>query len=230
MNPEISSVVLGSGPYSHALSLVFGSLQISDSWLTRGAWGISSPFKAPLLHCENVFQAVSPSDQPAMTFWRQHRFWSLYGKLGGRDLRAKGLKWLVIQYECGLTDGAIPQLSAGYKRLSTSEGLMAILTAQKGAESFRFESWNDTLLADAEWKVRKQIFERVSSGPRIEAVRQEILACATRISPLFWERYSPPPQHSLANRIRSWLSTKKTDSVTPWFEMGEDLLSQTNLS
>ena len=228
--PEI--VVLGEGVYSRAVAQVFGALTIPDDWLIRQRWGAATTFSAPLVGCRRVFQVTFDTESSGRAHWRQDAFWRLYGKLGGKSIAASGLKWVLL--DCRNSSGIEAVLSNFCLRVPGAGGLAGILAACGQAEPHTYIDWHDSVLAEKEVKIRREIFRLVRNGERTVVSQDRIRNLAKDILPLGWERfcpYPPPKDHALANRIRAWLmSWPDTDLVTPWFEDGESLLRQTTLS
>lgn len=227
--PEV--VVLGEGVYCRAVAQAFGALLIPDDWLIRQRWGAATTFSAPLVGCRRVFQVISDAESPARAHWRQDAFWRLYWKLGGKNLAAPGLKWLLLDcrhYGSGME--GVP--SKFCHRVSAVGGLAGILAACDQAESHAYSDWHESVLAEKEVNIRKKIFRLVRDGDRTAENQDQIWNLAKDILPLRWERFCPPPdEHAMANFIRAWLRRlPDTDLVTPWFVEGESLLLQTTLN
>ena len=229
--PHVHSVVLGDGAYVRALSFVFGAQLVPDSWLAEGKWGLRSLTSIPLKQCQRVFLVLSPTESMDRAHWRHDCFWELYGRFGGKiEPGALGLKWLLIDLNTGTKD-SVPPPSRFCLRVNAAEGLHGISASLGKAPICQYFDWHEDRLSDRELSLRLEILRRVQGGDTIKEVQSEIIRLAGGFSPLSWERFCPPPEeHTLANRIRAWLSASETHSVTQWFTEGNHLLRQTNLN
>lgn len=229
--PEV--VIFGEGVYSRAVAQVFGALLIPDDWLIRQRWGAATTFSAPLVGCGLVLQVASDAESLARAHWRHDAFWRLYGELGGKSTAAPGLKWVLL--DCRNWGNGIEAVPLNFcLRVPAAAGIAGILAACGQAEPHAYIDWHNSVLAEKEVKIRREIFRLVRNSERTVANQGRIRNLAKDILPLGWERFCPHPppnDHALANRIRAWLlSCPNTDLVTPWFVEGESLLLQTTLT
>ncbi len=144
-------------------------------------------------------------------------------------MRAEGLRWLLIDCRQLDQDDAT-RLPRNCFPVRIAAGLAGIFATLRQVDRRKFDDWNDALSLDREWKRRAQIFRDLCDEQRSQDSQRRILTECANISPLLWERYCPPPQHPLANRIRAWLASAGTVPVTLWFENGEELLRKTTLT
>jgi hypothetical protein len=222
-------IILGQGPVAGVLAQLIAATQVPDEWLIRQTYPHST-FSGPLIQCQHVFQVTTDVESPARERWRHDAFWRLYGKLGGDIAAPPGLRWVFV--DCRNHGNGMESVPSKFVlRVSAACGLREILAACGLAKPNSYTAWNDAFFRDKEVEIRRKIIRLILKGERIAETAARVRELATALSPLAWERFCPPPDdHALANRLRTWLRSPVTDSVTPWFVNGETLLRQTSLT
>jgi len=231
-------IVIGTSHLARAVANICSRELVPEQSLVTGEFWRPSPELKPLLRCRFVIQVIAPNETESSTLWHHRAFWEMYGKLGGTDRRARGLRWCIvcedvvrmkIVFTKAFGVDAQEQLNKmGW--VSHVEGLTGLLDASTQAQPIFYHDWAYNQQQNLEFNAQRKLSALLLSTENPTETRQQVLALRDEISDYAWEAVCPPPHsHSLANSIRAWLKDPMTDHVTLWLKTGQDLIKKTNL-